>query len=152
MLNRLFGVSLAFARWHRSTSFLSVLVTVYSMLFKHCGESVILSKSYVYFGFNKLGFNFVIYFDFNKFDFNFVHKAWTLLMRARSTGQRSIEAPGALVDALGALRCPNAVSSRGLQKGASGRGTCRTSYTMSNLFGVQPGSGNQRRLEGLRWS
>ena len=63
------------------------------MLFKHCGESVILSKSYVYFGFNKLGFNFVIYFGFNKFDFYFVHRAWTPLMRARSTGQRSIEAP-----------------------------------------------------------
>ena len=92
------------------------------MLFKHCGDSVILSKSYVYFGFDNLGFNFVIYFGFNKFDFNFVLKAWTPLMRARSTGQRSIEAPEALVDALGALRCPNAVFQPRPSKRCFGRG------------------------------
>ena len=45
------------------------------MLFKQCGESVIPSKSCVYFGLNKLDFNFVVYFGFNEFDFNFVHKA-----------------------------------------------------------------------------
>ena len=122
------------------------------MLFKHCGESVILSKSYVYFGFNKLGFNFVIYFDFNTFDFNFVHKAWTLLMRARSTGQRSIEAPEALVDALGALRCPNAVFQPRPSKRCFGKGYVQNFVHDEQFVWVQPGSGYHHRLEGWRWS